>query len=208
MKPESWAENNALVKAVLSIPLWKKQQLSAHPQTPNPMHLGIYTHMHTLYRHLHTPSGTLRLNLTSVHWYPPTIPFCPFYPHVMETVVCAVLFASVWLSNVSLHVCVHCVFLRQCVYVCVCVSLTQQILCSILVIVCVVWEMIDLGTHTPLQTWKKTEKKKRGRRWWRSKKKSHEDIKTECTKTVNNKGKSQKRGRQTWEQKRRRKKKF
>lgn len=40
---------------------------------------------------------------------------------------------------------------------CLCVPLTQQILCSILVVVCVVWEMVDLGTHTSLQACEKTE---------------------------------------------------
>ena len=51
--------------------------------------------------------------------------------------------------------------LNVCVCVCVCVPLTQQILCSILVVVCVVGEMVDLGTHTSLQACKITTRKRR-----------------------------------------------
>lgn len=54
--------------------------------------------------------------------------------------------------------------------VCVRVPLTQQILCSILVVVCVVGEMVDLGTHTSLQACKITTRKRRREcvwvRWW------------------------------------------
>lgn len=78
VKPESWAENNPLVKAVLSIHLWKKK-LSEHPQTPNPLHLGIQTHIRSLYRHTltHTSRNALLESdiraLTSAH--PPLMSF-------------------------------------------------------------------------------------------------------------------------------------
>lgn len=183
VKPESWAENNPLVKAVLSIHLWKKKPFLHTPRLPTPCTWAFkHTYTHCTDTHLHTPPGTLCLNLTSVHWCPPTIPFCPFCIRVWRRLyVCCVLLRCVCSAG-SMCVCI-CLFICKCV----CVSLTQQILCSILVVVCVVWEMIDLGTHTSLQAWRTTERKRRGG-WgrgekvdkkWRHKERGSETIDTE-----------------------------
>lgn len=112
----------------------------------------------------------LCLNLTSMHWCPPTLPFCPFCvcegncvafcwdvcvstPLVVPTEgVFVCLFALA-----STRLCAFAILSQKCL----CVRLTQQILCGILVVVCVVWEMVDLGTHTSLQACEKMERKRR-----------------------------------------------
>lgn len=164
VKPESRAENNPLVKVVLSIHLWKKKAFCTPPdsQPHAPGHLNTRTHTHTHLSRNALLESDIRALMSAHH---PLLSF--LYPCVMETVRCVCVLCSVEMCVCipiagSVKVCL-CHFTCLCAFVvqlCVCLSLTQQILCSILVVVCVIWEMIDLGTHTSLQAWKKTERER------------------------------------------------
>lgn len=94
VKPESWAENNPLVKAVLSIYLWKKSSLNT-PRLPTPCTWAFkHTYAFCTDTHLRTYPGMFYLNLTSMHWCPPTLPFCPFCERDRNCGVCLLHFAE------------------------------------------------------------------------------------------------------------------
>lgn len=112
VKPEAWAENNPLVKAVRSIHLWTRKKAFCTPpdsQPPAPGHLN--THTLTVQTHTHTHTSTHIQECFAWIW-DPHIDVRPPAPSVLSASVCD--------GDCSVCMCVE-----FCWDVCVCVCATH-----------------------------------------------------------------------------------
>lgn len=138
VKPESWAENNPLVKAVLSIHLWKKRSFLYTPRLPTPC-TWAFKHIHSLYRQTHTYTNIQECFAWIWH---PCIDVRPPAPSVLSVSVCdgdcGVCVCVEFCCSAVMWVCAHHVQYRLnvCVFVCVCQH-TSVCICRSFVNVCV-----------------------------------------------------------------------